>query len=161
MAILNVTCGRRELWRVLRKAKGVLVLTDIGVWEEYLRSLYQVNEPEHTQATILPSIEGWEEITTDQVEEALKILATGKAADEFGLKAEHFKLIDSVIMTEVLATIFTGCVRRGKVPPQWNRGLLHPLFKVGDFMILTNYRTITIINIMAKILSTILNGMLQ
>lgn len=159
--ILNVKKGRREFWKILKKDRPPPVLTAVDVWEKHLESLYA--RPEQSSAEIAHSspLDPIEKISPVQVEEAIRKMKTGKAADEYGIRIEHLKMLDQTLLSTILTGIFTGCLHEGKVPDQWNRGVLYPLFKAGDLMLSKNYRTITLIAILSKILSTIANEELQ
>lgn len=86
------------------------------MWEKHLEALYARKEQQAAAEVQVLPLDPNEEITAAQVEGAIKKMKTGKAADEFGLKIEHFKLLDQTLIGKVLAGIFTGCLHEDKVP---------------------------------------------
>lgn len=64
---------------------------------------------------------------------------------------------------DLLFQIISGCFRLGKVPIQWNTGVINPILKPGtdDDRNPLNYRGITLISVPCKIYCTILNSRLS
>lgn len=96
------------------------------------------------------------DINIDVVEAKIRGLKTGKAADIYGIAAEHLKYADpSVIniLTKLLKTIVTT----KSIPTQLKTGIITPVFKnKGDPNLPTNYRRITVTSIIGKILEKIM-----
>jgi len=63
----------------------------------------------------------------------------------------------------LLFQIISGCFNLGKVPVQWNSGIINPIFKKGsdDDRQPLNYRGITLISVPCKIYCNILNHRLS
>jgi hypothetical protein len=98
-------------------------------------------------------------VTEVEVAACLRKLKTGKAADIYGLTAEHLIYAkDSLI--PLLAVLFSSVFAQGVVPSMFRDGLLLPLLKKPNKPrdIPTNYRGITIIPVIAKLFEVIIVG---
>ena len=95
-------------------------------------------------------------ITPGEVICALNSLNSGKAADIFGLKAEHLKKAGRVIST-FLADLFNAVLDLGHTLQPLNEAYILPIHKKGkDRLYTDNYRGITITPILAKTLEHII-----
>ena len=100
-------------------------------------------------------------ILTELVEKAVKSLNRGKAADFFGVTAEHFvhggkALIDAT--TETVNSLF----RFGKVTEALKIGALTPVFKKkGSSTEASNYRGITFLPVITKIMESVLKNLIH
>ena len=99
----------------------------------------------------------FQKITPQEIREAITKLNSGKAADEFGLKAEHFKHAPAVV-NNFLAAIFDKIFKIKTVPNIFKSGILTPVLKKSkNPAIMDNYRGITVTPIISKVFeSTIL-----
>ena len=94
-------------------------------------------------------------ISTELVTKAIKSLNNGKAADFFGVIAEHFThggtaLVDAT--TEIVNSLF----RFGKVTEALKIGALTPIFKKkGSCTEAKIYRCITVFPVITKILESL------
>lgn len=84
------------------------------------------------------------------VEESLKYLPTGKAPGPSGLRNEFLK-IGRAVLKYPLTILFNACLRQGKIPTSWKNVLLHPVFKKGDKLDISNYRPIALSESMRKV----------
>ena len=95
-------------------------------------------------------------VEEDEVVKALKLLNKGKVADIFGLTTEHIACASKElipVLTELRNCIF----RVGDLPYSLKLGLLTPIFKKkGPNTDAGNYRGITILPILSKLLESIL-----
>ncbi|CAF1217057.1 unnamed protein product [Didymodactylos carnosus] len=89
-------------------------------------------------------------VTTREVEKCLKMINASKATSE-GISSKILKEAGPVI-AEDLKHICNYSLSSGDFPDKWKLGLIHPLFKDGDTTLPTNYRPITLLPAMSKIL---------
>ena len=61
-------------------------------------------------------------------------------------------------ITLYLVTMLNYIVDKGIYPKSWCNGVIVPIFKKGDRSYAENYRGITLINVVAKIFSTLLQN---
>ena len=54
-------------------------------------------------------------------------------------------------MTDVLYLVFKNIKRLRKIPDQWRIGSVTPIYKKGDRRLVTNYRSVSLLNIDSKI----------
>jgi hypothetical protein len=84
-------------------------------------------------------------ITSEMIQKAVESLNTGKAADEHGLKAEHFKNSPHAISI-FLEMCFKRILNDNITPDIFKTGILTPVLKKAkNPMIMDNYRGITVI----------------
>ena len=100
--------------------------------------------------------DGHERITVQQVKQAVSALNRGKAADVYGLTAEHF-LHGGDGLLETTTDIINGLYKFGKLSSNLKVGVLTPVYKKkGVATEAKNYRGITILPTITKILETVL-----
>ena len=64
-------------------------------------------------------------------------------------------------MKKALLAIFSLICTVGKVPEQWNLGGTFPLFKKGEQDDPDNYRGITLLSVVGKVLEAIMNKLIE
>ena len=62
------------------------------------------------------------------------------------------------MITSSLTTLFNVYLTEGVFPDDWKLVNLYPVFKSGDSQPLTNYRPISVLSILAKVLSPLFTG---
>jgi hypothetical protein len=90
----------------------------------------------------------------DDIEFGVKWLANGKAKDIEGYQDEIFKIKGPILIPHI-HELFNLVVKKG-FPKPWMQSLIVPIFKNGDRNIPSNYRTIMISLILAKLYGIIL-----
>jgi hypothetical protein len=103
------------------------------------------------------SLHGVEPFTAEEVAVCIRRLHANKAADKFGLTAEHLRHAGSG-MAPVLAHLFNNIATSGAIPTAFKEGILSPLLKKPKLprRIPSNYRGITIICVIGKVLELLL-----
>lgn len=100
------------------------------------------------------------QITITEVENALKDLKYGKAGGCDGVGPEFFCNFTPTLVI-FLCTLFNSILDTGVYPKQWCQSLIFPLHKQGDTNNPNNYRGISLLNIISKLFSSILNKRLS
>ena len=95
-------------------------------------------------------------VTVKEVVTALKRLNNNKAVDIMGLTAQHFKLAGHNL-TEFRTCFLNYLTNTGTVSIILKECILTPVFKKGDPSNPGNYRGITVIPVLLKILEHVLN----
>lgn len=93
-------------------------------------------------------------LTLQEVETAVKKLKSHKATGPDGIPAECLK---NKQIIDILFKVYAYCFEHGKVPDEWLTSMINPIFKSGSVYKPLNYRGITLINIICKCYSSILN----
>ena len=95
-------------------------------------------------------------VTETEVAEAMGSLNKGKAPDIYGMTTEHLVLASDALMP-VLTSLMNSIFSLGDLPESLKLGLLTPIFKkIGSSLDSKNYRGITILPILSKLLESIL-----
>jgi hypothetical protein len=100
------------------------------------------------------------DITLDETIRAIKRLKNWKAPGSDGIPAELIKYGG----IELHKTIYELCKRiwnEEKLPEEWNKAIVIPLYKKGDKMSCNNYRGISLLNTAYKVFSKVLLGRLE
>jgi len=84
-------------------------------------------------------------------------LKQGKAAGIDSLVYEIFKFGGEGI-TQSTARLCTEIFELERIPKDWARGLIFPLYKDGDNRVPDNYRGITLLSVVGKIYTSVLNN---
>ena len=93
-------------------------------------------------------------ITTDEIDKAVHRLKRNKSCGCDFLLNEYF--IESLdILSPHLLKIFNAILNSGHFPPEWSKGLIVPVFKKNDHDDVRNYRGITLVSCMSKLLTSI------
>ena len=102
-----------------------------------------------------------ETITVPEVKEAISSLNKNKAADIYGIVAEHI-LYGGKVLLEFLTRIINQLFTFGKIPESLKLGVLTPVYKrKGLNTEAKNYRGITILPVITKILEAVLRKKIQ
>jgi hypothetical protein len=115
-------------------------------WNSYLKSIYEFPNAMDT-IPIFPAKE--EVFSLYSIEFGVKWLANEKAKDIEGYQDEMFKIRGPILIPHI-HKLFTFAVKEG-FPKLWMQNLIVPIFKNGDRNIPSNYRTIMISPILAKL----------
>ncbi|MCG7866749.1 MAG: hypothetical protein JAY74_10300 [Candidatus Thiodiazotropha taylori] len=96
------------------------------------------------------------QVTQDQVKKAIFSLNRGKAADVYGVTAEHF-LHGGENLLQTTTDIINSLYRQGAITECMKTGVLTPVYKKkGPHIEAKNYRGITILPTITKILEAVL-----
>jgi hypothetical protein len=120
-------------------------------WNSYLKSIYKFPNSMDT-ILVVPTKE--EVFSLDDIEFGVKRLANGKAKDIEGYQDENFKIRGPILIPHI-HKLFNLAVKHG-FPKPWTQIFIVPIFKNGDINIPSNYRTIMISPILAKLYGIIL-----
>ena len=96
------------------------------------------------------------DITTEEIASAIKSLRSSKAPGLDGLEGELFKE-NQIVLIPLLHILFNCIMRQGAFPESWSKAMLIPIHKKGDKNNPNNYRGISLIDVISKIFTKILN----
>jgi len=138
----------------------------IDVWREHFeRVLGQhtattherdvVTEPE-TDDDDVHILELDEDISIFEVKQAIRKLKAGKSSGIDEIPAEFLKSAENIV-APFLTKLFNRLYDLGIFPQEWSRSIIVPLFKKGDINKPENYRGISLLSIVSKVFTSILN----
>ena len=113
-------------------------------------------EPSQVQGEILSSTPKMESIfvSLNGIVKLLKDLNPHKAAEPDQIKPLVLQGLRDVI-APILQVIFERYLDTGRVPKYWSTAFVCPLFKKGDTSLASNYRLISLISMLCKVLEHI------
>ena len=133
-------------------------------WREYFEDLTEERQNKnnyeemiHQEYDVRQSLQ---EITMDEVVQAIKRLKIGRAPGDDNITAEMLKYMGNKA-TNVFRDLLNEIVAKKSIPSDWNIGIILPIYKKGDSKLCTNYRGITLTSIPGKILTRILENRLR
>ena len=92
--------------------------------------------------------------SANDIETIIKNLSLNKATGPDNLPAKLLKPVASIIASPI-THILNQSFRTGSVPSQWKCARVTPIFKGGDKTCMENYRPISVIPILAKIMEKV------
>jgi hypothetical protein len=96
--------------------------------------------------------------TLSELEKSIKSINTGKSADIYSITIEHIITAGEQMITIILQIVNT-IFDHGSVPDILKVGLLTPVFKnKGNIAEVINYRGITVLPVINKIIETIIKN---
>lgn len=140
-----------------KKENGDLALNNednCRVLANYFEKLLNCPEPSNKFAPPTISNTNPDSKEPDEIEIARQIrrLKNNKASGEDGIVAEHIKSAGPNTVKEITQLI-KHVWQTEKIPDDWKIALIHPLHKKGDRTDVNNYRGISLLPVMYKILS--------
>jgi hypothetical protein len=158
----------KHFWRYINKYKKKNVSNSNGIdMDQFLNHFKQSSNTAHSSTfnpndtydlNLLPSIETLDcAFTVEEVRTTISNMKRNKSCDLLGNVADFF--IDSNdFISPYLTKIFNYIFDRGIYPDSWCKGAIIPIFKKGDKKEPSNYRGITLVNIISKIFSLCLRN---
>lgn len=164
----------QTFWNVIRKFKRKKPIMSSKVpnhvWLDHFSKLFtgkqlNLNVNHINQLTLIglpndfdPILDS--DITAPEVEEVLKTLKNNKSPGHDNLKPEYFKYLNRTAI-QFLSEVFNKVLQSECYPEKWIEILIHPIFKKGDPSNPGNYRPISLIPVIGKIFTSILNKRLN
>ena len=132
------------------------IATAIYSFEDHFRSLNEGPPPDPARSTERFSTDGEVPISVEELDFALNKLKKNKAPGWDGLVPSLYKCFDTNLR-ELLRALFNRVMETGSYPTQWSRGIIRPIHKSESKNDPSNYRGITLLNIVGKLFTSILN----
>ncbi|CAM4973194.1 unnamed protein product [Rotaria socialis] len=129
-------------------------------WTQYCSGLYKDegggDEMVKELESIFPSYEeDPQDILYTEVEQAIHTLKNNKSPGSDGITAEMIQAGGEQLIRQIHA-LCNKAWHQGVIPKEWGKSILVPIPKKGDISECSNYRTISLIKHMSKILLAIL-----
>ncbi|KAJ0172339.1 hypothetical protein K1T71_012312 [Dendrolimus kikuchii] len=145
--------------RIKSKAGDVLANPQevLARWSEYFREMYDdIPDAGTTTESVTDSEESASEITLEEIEWSIRSLKNGKAVGIDSVSAEMIKY-GGTCVRDAFLSLCNLCWRTGKVPKDWRRAVIVPLYKgKGSRMECASYRAISLISTASKVYAKII-----
>ncbi|XP_068228054.1 uncharacterized protein [Palaemon carinicauda] len=154
--------GGPRIIRQIKDSNGIVLAeeNEIKRWETYVEGLLNDGNPRTVFEDGLPYETVTKGVTRREVEQAVKKMKNGKAAGPDNLPLEVWKGLGEEgidILWELAQKIFN----QEKMPEEWRRSLIIPIYKGKDIQECGNYRGINLIKYTMKIWEKIIEKRLR
>jgi len=161
----------RSFWREIRHLSGrkkVGVCPEISdvQWMEHFQKLfskdvsYVNNDNVVVEDTNINCDDLNKPLSEIEVFEALRRLKNGKACGSDEILSEMLKM-SSDFSISFMTKLFNVLFNEGIYPQEWSEAIIMPIFKKGDKTKTDNYRGISLLSIMSKCYTSVLNKRLM
>jgi Reverse transcriptase (RNA-dependent DNA polymerase) len=150
----------RRFWQMYKVKASATPITDLQQWKQSFESLLNVENVGGVSGNGGSNNGGDSGLSAGiqpaEVGAAIKSLKRNKASDLGGMRAEY--IIDAMEELQApIASVFQKVFISGaNYPKDWSAGVICPIFKSGDPADCSNYRGITVGNILGKLYASVL-----
>ncbi|KAK3525151.1 hypothetical protein QTP86_019536 [Hemibagrus guttatus] len=151
--------------RVIKDRDGRVLTSEESVqrrWKEYFEELMNEENEREKRVEGLNSVEQKvDNIRKDEVRKALKRMKSGKAVGLYDIPVEVWKCLGEAAV-EFLANLFNRVLESERMPEEWRRSVLVPIFKnKGDVQSCSNYRGIKLMSHTMKLWERVVEARLR
>ncbi|KAK3543885.1 hypothetical protein QTP70_030266 [Hemibagrus guttatus] len=131
-------------------------------WKEYFEELMNEENEREKRVEGVNSVEQKvDKIRKDEVRKALKRMKSGKAVGPDDIPVEVWKCLGEAAV-EFLASLFNRVLESERMPEEWRRSVLVPIFKnKGDVQSCSNYRGIKLMSHTMKLWERVVEARLR
>ncbi|KAK3575285.1 hypothetical protein QTP86_023405, partial [Hemibagrus guttatus] len=151
--------------RVIKDRDGRVLTSEESVqrrWKEYFEELMNEENEREKRVEGVNSVEQKvDKIRKDEVRKALKRMKSGKAVGPDDIPVEVWKCLGEAAV-EFLANLFNRVLESERMPEEWRRSVLVPIFKnKGDVHSCSNYRGIKLMSHTMKLWERVVEARLR
>ncbi|KAK3519971.1 hypothetical protein QTP70_009635 [Hemibagrus guttatus] len=151
--------------RVIKDRDGRVLTSEESVqrrWKEYFEELMNEENEREKRVEGVNSVEQKvDKIRKDEVRKALKRMKSGKAVGPDDIPVEVWKCLGEAAV-EFLASLFNRVLESERMPEEWRRSVLVPIFKnKGDVQSCSNYRGIKLMSYTMKVWERVVEARLR
>ncbi|KAK3572156.1 hypothetical protein QTP86_022232 [Hemibagrus guttatus] len=151
--------------RVIKDRDGRVLTSEQSVqrrWKEYFEELMNEENEREKRVEGVNSVEQKvDNIRKDEVRKALKRMKSGKAVGPDDIPVEVWKCLGEAAV-EFLANLFNRVLESERMPEEWRRSVLVPIFKnKGDVQSCSNYRGIKLMSHTMKVWERVVEARLR
>ncbi|KAK3534154.1 hypothetical protein QTP86_002311 [Hemibagrus guttatus] len=151
--------------RVIKDRDGRVLTSEESVqrrWKEYFEELMNEENEREKRVEGVNSVEQKvDKIRKDEVRKALKRMKSGKAVGPDDILVEVWKCLGEAAV-EFLASLFNRVLESVRMPEEWRRSVLVPIFKnKGDVQSCSNYRGIKLMSHTMKLWERVVEARLR
>lgn len=133
-------------------------------WREYFEDMLNTSQMQETEDPEYKAENEehseQEDFTVEEVKRATEMLKRGKAAGHDRITPEMLLNLGNSGFV-ILTRLFNTAAREGRIPADWEIGIILPIHKKGNNRDCNNYRGITLLSVVAKIYERLLEGRLK
>lgn len=154
-----------EAWRFIKNIrkdsneKVRITAITIDEWEQYYNKLLNEDRAQYKEIhfeVIENKGRDVEEVTVEEIQDALKSTKNGRAGGPGGIPIELVKN-GPIQLLEILRDIFDACMRRNAtVPTEWRQGIISSIYKKGNKNRCENYRGVTVTSSIGRLYGRLL-----
>ncbi|KAK3543987.1 hypothetical protein QTP70_032746, partial [Hemibagrus guttatus] len=149
--------------RVIEDRNGRVLTSEESVqrrWKEYFEELMNEENEREKRVEGVNSVEQ-NKIRKDEVRKALMRMKSGKAVGPDDIPVEVWKYLGEAAV-EFLTSLFNRVLESEKMPEEWKRSVLVPIFKnKGDVQSCSNYRGIKLMSHTMKLWKRVVEARLR
>ncbi|KAK3553157.1 hypothetical protein QTP86_031731 [Hemibagrus guttatus] len=151
--------------RVIKDRDGRVLTSEESVqrrWKEYFEELMNEENEREKRVEGVNSVEQKvDKIRKDEVRKALKRMKSGKAVGPDDIPVEVWKCLGEAAV-EFLASLFNRVLESERMPEEWRRSVLVPIFKnKGDVQSCSKYRGIKLMSHTMKLWERVVEARLR
>ncbi|KAK3560215.1 hypothetical protein QTP86_000764 [Hemibagrus guttatus] len=151
--------------RVIKDRDGRVLTSEESVqrrWKKYFEELMNEENEREKRVEGVNSVEQKvDKIRKDEVRKALKRMKSGKAVGPDDIPVEVWKCLGEAAV-EFLASLFNRVLESERMPEEWRRSVLVPIFKnKGDMQSCSNYRGIKLMSHTMKLWERVVEARLR
>ncbi|KAK3524731.1 hypothetical protein QTP86_001890 [Hemibagrus guttatus] len=151
--------------RVIKDRDGRVLTSEESIqrrWKEYFEELMNEENEREKRVEGVNSVEQKvDKIRKDEVRRALKRMKSGKAVGPDDIPVEVWKCLGEAAV-EFLASLFNRVLENERMPEEWRRSVLVPIFKnKGDVQSCSNYRGIKLMSHTMKLWERVVEARLR
>ncbi|KAK3524718.1 hypothetical protein QTP86_001217 [Hemibagrus guttatus] len=151
--------------RVIKDRDGRVLTSQESVqrrWKEYFEELMNEENEREKRVEGVNSVEQKvDKIRKDEVRKALKRMKSGKAVGPDDIPVDIWKCLGEAAV-EFLASLFNRVLESERMPAEWRRSVLVPIFKnKGDVQSCSNYRGIKLMSHTMKVWERVVEARLR
>ncbi|KAK3522092.1 hypothetical protein QTP70_024358, partial [Hemibagrus guttatus] len=151
--------------RVIKDRDGRVLTSEESVqrrWKEYFEELMNEENEREKRVEGVNSVEQKvDKIRKNEVRKALKRMKSGKAVGPDDIPVEVWKCLGEAAV-EFLASLFNRVLESERMPEEWRRSVLVPIFKnKGDVQSCSNYRGIKLMSHTMKLWERVVEARLR
>lgn len=154
--------GQRKVWNMLRNRRkpinDYIQISKITKkeWETYFKKLYtNTNDKDEGNQTAERTEEGEWLVTREMLTKTVTKLKNRKSPGVDNITNEMIKYGGSALMDELLR-FYNMILTQKQVPEQWRESITIPIFKRGEKIDPRNYRGISLLSTVSKLLTKVL-----
>jgi hypothetical protein len=132
-------------------------------WKQYFCDLQSLNDPQSKMDTENITYNNVEEVpppTYQEVTQVIEKLKTHKAVGSDNISAELIKA-GGTALEQRIHKLIGRIWEEETLPSEWTEGTICPIYKKGDRMLCSNYKPITLLNVIYKIFTILIHNKLS